>query len=723
MLEPLLIFAQLAVAPDSTYASAAVHALVARAAVANHAPPPAFRGYRAHVESELSLLLRDTLGRERAAQIEQFASAIAWDRGGEYEMHVVGYRAQSLGSPFSTLSFIHGWTEPSLFGERLRLGAQFVPDSAPRRSPPDTARRDTILVVHPFATDRDRFYRYSGGDTITVLRAGTRSIAIVRVRVTPHLHDSIRVGAFDGEIDLDAERGQIVRMRGQFVVLGPRSARRRSLLSRIPGLVGVAYVEFVNKEVNGQYWLPAFQRTELQTTFALLGHSRSVMRILSRFSDYSIDDTSIAIGATGDVNRISHRTTWAPTDSVSRYAGWRAPIGDATTSVTADDFDDVGPDAWKTSGAPRLDFMPTNSENLVRFDRVEGLYTGLEADLQMRSAAPGLSIGAIGGYAWSERTLRGGVHASLHRDVWTFGARAERSLPTTNDFLRPLGPRSGGLAAALGSVDDFDYVDRRVAVGAVTRVIGSLEHALMTLQFGVGDDRAERARLQRSWLGGRAFRPNRSVAPGTYALAMVDAEYHPGMSGQFVQPGIGVRLHYEVGRGALNWQRTELSASAREYYGPVALSVEARGGIVGGVVIPPQTVFELGGTAGLPGYEYKEFAGDRAALFRGYASYTLPLWRAPRRVFGSWYLPGLAPGVATGIQGGWAEISSATARNAILGLAVPLSSTPISRATGGIRATAGFGLTLFSGIAHIGAARPIDHPAPWRVVAGFGPSF
>jgi hypothetical protein len=289
MLLPLLVFAQLATVVDSTYSSEALRALVSRATVANHAPPPSFRGYRAHVESEMSLLMRDTLGRERAAQLEQLASSIQWQRGGTYDMHVVGYRAQGLGSPVSTLSFIRGWTEPSLFGERLRLGALFVGDSVRR----DSTRTDTIVVVHPFASDRDRFYRFAGGDTVTVLRTGTRAISVVRVHVTPWLRDSTRLGAFDGEIDLDAERGQIVRMRGGFVVLGPPRKGRRPLMARMPGLLGVAYCEFVNTEVNGQYWLPAFQRTELQSTFALMGHSRAVMRILSTFSNYDIEDRCV----------------------------------------------------------------------------------------------------------------------------------------------------------------------------------------------------------------------------------------------------------------------------------------------------------------------------------------------------------------------------------------------------------------------------------------------
>jgi hypothetical protein len=408
---------------------------------------------------------------------------------------------------------------------------------------------------------------------------------------------------------------------------------------------------------------------------------------------------------------------------VSRFGDWRAPIGELTSTVTANDFDDVGPDAWKTTGSPRIDFMPATTDDLVRFDRVEGLYTGFESTLHMRSAMPGLSIGAKGGYAWTERTARGGVHASLRREPWTFGARAERSLPSTNDFLRPFEPQSGGVVAALGSLDDFDYVDRRVALASVTRVLGSIEEALVTVQLGFGDDRAERARLTRGWFGSGPFRANRGVQSGTYSLATVDAEYHPSLSGDFVQPGIGARIHYEGARGALSWQRAELTVSGREYVGPFALSAEAQGGVVTGAVIPPQTLFELGGNAGLPGYDYKEFAGDRAALFRGYVNYTSPLLRAPKRVWRNVFIPGLAPGFAVGIQGGWTELSNDAALRALAGLGDPSRSSVVSRATDGIRATAGFGLTLFSGIMHIGVARPVDHAAPWKFVVGFGPSF
>jgi hypothetical protein len=341
----------------------------------------------------------------------------------------------------------------------------------------------------------------------------------------------------------------------------------------------------------------------------------------------------------------------------------------------------------------------------------------------MRSVVPGLSVGGSGGWAWRERTLRGEAHAVLQREPITVGARAERMLASTNDFMRPLAPQSGGLAALVGSVDDFDYVDRRVALASATRVFGSLDRALATVQLGVGDDRAEVARLAHGVIGGGSFRPNRGVAEGSYALGTLDLELHPNATGEFIQPGVGAHLHYEVGQGTLRWQRAELSIAGRRYWGPIALLLQADGGAVFGAAIPPQKLFELGGGSVLPGYDYKEFAGDRAALFRGYGSYTFSLWRTPRRIWRYLWLPGLAPGLAAGVQGGWTDISSDAARAAVLQLGAPWSSAPVSRATDGARATVGFGLTLFSGSAHLGLARPVDRRAPWKLVVGVGPAF
>ncbi|HEU4746915.1 MAG TPA: hypothetical protein VFS56_00330, partial [Gemmatimonadaceae bacterium] len=667
----LLFFAQLAAAPTSVYSSVHVRDLVARAALANRTAPAELRAYDARVESEFSINIRDTLGRERAGQIEQIASNVQWSRDGKYDMRVVGYRSQSVGSPVSALSFVHGWTIPSLYGDRLQLGVQLGPPPDPNARPRRGSGGNWITAVHPFSYDRDRYYRFSGGDTVVVMQSAARSIPLVRINVTPRLGDASRLAAFEGEMDLDVNRGQIVRMRGQFVIL---SRRGRPTLSPVPGLTGVVFVEFVNAEIDGRYWLPAYQRTELHSTFAMLGQVRGVMRVVSRFSDHNVETSGVPDTATR-MRATTQTTTWAPSDSVSRFGDWMASLGTATTNVDANDFEDVAPDAWRPTGRPRLDLAPTRTDNIFRYNRVEGLFTGLELNLRMRDAAPGLTFGGSTGWAWTEETVRGGAHINYRRDPWTTGIRGERRLSNTNDFIPPLNPENGGLAAMFGSIDDFDYVDRRVALAQITRTIISPDNYLVTVQFGAGSDRPEIARLEKGVGGGGTFRPNRAADEGTYALGIFEAEVHPGVSGDFVQPGLGARLHYEVGRGQLEWHRLELLLAARKYFGPLGLSLQADGGgVVGGtataitgdangISIPAQKLFELGGSGTLPGYDYKEFAGDRAVLLRSQATFAFPIWRTPHRLWRTLFVPGLAPGLAAGLQGGWTRLTNEAARS------------------------------------------------------------
>ena len=69
----LLLCAQIAgaLASDSTYTTPALRALVSRAAIENLRPPSEFRAYKSRIETELSLLIRDSLGREHTASVEQ----------------------------------------------------------------------------------------------------------------------------------------------------------------------------------------------------------------------------------------------------------------------------------------------------------------------------------------------------------------------------------------------------------------------------------------------------------------------------------------------------------------------------------------------------------------------------------------------------------------------------------------------------------------------------
>jgi hypothetical protein len=718
----LLIAAQLASSataalPDTTvYATAALRAMVEQAAISNRLPPPTLGGYRVGVESELAFVVRDTLGRERVAQAEQVAGRATWTRRGGYDLNIVGYRQQTLGVPMSALSLVRNWTLPTLYGDRLLLGIERS-GATGVRVVRRGARSDTVVAVHPLAADRERFYRYSGGDTVAILRSQARSIPVTRIRVEPRPDALGRFAGFDGEIHLDASRHQIVRMRGRFV---ERADRPGNALSRLTSVEAVAFVEFVNAEVGGEYWLPSYQRIEFQAMMALLGEMRSIFRVVSRFSGYDVETS-----ADQSLASVSHRreVTFAPSGTLDAFRDWTSELGATTASVSADDFAELAPPSWRPGGPPVWSLRPTRFDRMVHFNRVEGLYTGMEGSVDFRDAIPGLVIRADAGWAWSEATARGGVSVARSRGGVTVGGRAERRLEHTNDFLVDYAATGASLSAMFGSVDDFDYVDRVRGAVFGSRLFGSVQTGLVTAQLGWGRDAAARARLEHGWVPGpEPFRANRGAAEGSYGFGALEYEYRPDVSADFIQPGLGARLRYEGAAGELAWHRVEGTASVRRYLGPLSLALRGDAGVVLGGVIPPQQLFELGGREGLPGYDYKEFAGDQAALFRGFANYALPFQRAPYR-FGRIFIPGLAPGIGGSVQGGITRITTAAARDAVRALGAGWAEEPVSGETNGVRATVGGGLTLFSGAVHVGVARPIDRPAPWRWVFGFGSLF
>jgi len=752
MIAPLVMLLQLAQSPAQmpVYSSPALREFVDAAAASNHEPPAALAGYRARVESELSLIVRDTLGRERSAQIEQVALSASWEREREYDLRVVGYRSQSVGVPYSALSFARGWTIPYLYGDRLTLGVDFGDlggasrrgsrgDSTARDSASARKAADTVHAVHPLAADREQFYRFRGGDTIAILRSGQREIPIVRVHVVPILDSSrlTRLAAFEGEIDFDAIRHQIVRMRGRF--FATPLPRRRFSLSRLPGIVAVAYVELVNAEVDGRYWLPAFQRSEFQATFAPLGTERSVFRLVSRFYDLDVKQradsggTILAgapAGTRGSSDLLPH-LSYAPEDSISGYHDWTQALGTSTSGVKGSDFDDLAPDAWRASGPPRFDVTPTRIGQAFRYNRVEGAYTGFAARERFRDALPGVTAHGYGGWAWTERTFRGGASASYEHGTTTIAARAERVLATTNDFTPPLEDGAEGFGGLIGGYDAQDYVDRRVAALSLTSYIGRSQSVLMVVEAGPGSDRPEIARLNRSPIGGGQFRLNRWSTSGGYLRGAATVELHPDVTGLYLEPGVGAAASYEGAAGRLTWQRVEITLAARGDISNLVISSRAQGGIVWGAHLPPQQLFELGGENALPGYDYKQFAGDHAAIMGALASYTFPVLRRPWRLVRALMLPGLSPGIAAGIQSGWAEQSTAAARLATVQLdpaattcpSLAACPSPLSTATDGIRATVDARLTLFGGLIGVGVARPIDRAAPWRLAFRFGQEY
>ncbi len=697
-------------------------AFMAEAARVNARIPDRLKAYRARVETEMSLVVLDSGGRERTTQLEQVASEVRWRAPDRYDQRVVGYRQQAVAPTFSLMSFFGGWTVPTLYGNRLQLGVTSASD--PNR--PVAAARQS-LAIHPLAANRDTYYRFEGGDTAVTLFSNGRQIPIAHVRVTPRADAPGDAILFFGDMYLDADWKQIARMRGRLVEVRNGKVTIKAG-SRIPGVSGASFVELVNVEVDGEYWLPAFQRTEIQARIATFGDFRTILRIVSRFNDYRPNDSSWS----GPEARpgVRHNLTFASAASQGRFKAWEKPIGAASTDVYYSEFDDLAPAAWRTvenSGGFR--FRPRTLGEVFRFNRIEGLFTGVAIERDLRNGgASRVSARGSAGWAWAEGTARGMLGLEQRRGRTIAGLRVERSLTHTNDFQLPFS-WGATLSALLGSSDDFDYLDRGSATAFFSRTLGARQRSLIRIESGLGRDRAVHQNISRGIFVGpnEGFRPNRGIREGNFFRTATDLELNPEISGLFVDRGVGARIHYERADGGIRWQRLELRVAGRREIGPFQLFARGDAGTLLGTPVP-QAMFEIGSGEGLSAYKYKEFGGDRAALGRAVVGYTFPFLRAPIRLPSRLIVPGIAPGVAAGIHAGWADASSPAAELALIELgtaADPVTglTVPISRPTNGVRASAEFLATFFNGALALGVTRQIDTRGRWKFTWRMGQGF
>ncbi len=86
-----------------------------------------------------------------------------------------------------------------------------------------------------------------------------------------------------------------------------------------------------------------------------------------------------AAGASAPYNDLPKFTlSGAPKDSLQKFKGWYEPLGHETVQFQESDFFDLSPDRPVLIGKSRVSLLvPTLGENVVRFNRVEGIYIGI----------------------------------------------------------------------------------------------------------------------------------------------------------------------------------------------------------------------------------------------------------------------------------------------------------------------------------------------------------
>lgn len=725
-------------AQDSTEAPAyrtnLLRLLVTRAAARAATPARS----RAWLEQDAAAFSVRDDGRAIPMALYQRQGRLDWDADAGSAEHPAATRGETYDfDPLVTEALRPGWFVPSAAGDRFRL-------RQPIRRPPTLGDRlvratlgrfatqpETLAVVHPLARDRERAYRFDGGDTVSLALDG-EAITAVRLRVRPRLRPLVGGAVFTGDVWLDARTLLLRRMRGR--VDQRRTDVERARATILGDAEPIAYVD-LRTEVRAGAAVPAELRIEIVQPFGL-ENTIGILRLTARLSYDSVAAPRPAPSAATTPSAVAPPEYRLIEDDGGDPRPWSLALGDAMRAAEAADdrFAPWRPPRARPDGPPITRFEVRRESELYRFNRVEGLFTGLGVATRLRDAMPGTVLRASGGVAWRERTWR--ARASLNRTVGgtTGYLGVGRLLDITNDFGAPTDSGSIWLPL-LVSLDNFDYVERRYArVGAVMDLPGVAGRAI--LEGALVRDVPVTQHQGRGLFGG-PFLPNRGADPVSYGRAIAQVEVERGAELDPSGRRLGGALRAELAEGGANYQRLEAKvvARARGWRG-LALGAVLHGGVLLGTPIPQQ-LFELGAQQHLPGYAYKEFAGDRAASLDMLAIVPLGLLREPLGEVAGFVIPAIHPELQLGATAGWTDLTTPAAEAAARRLGFvydPVAGTPLRDAvtralrspgaTRTVRATISIGVRLFGGAVFAGAGRAVDGasdaPREWRAVFGVG---
>lgn len=702
---------------DPTYESPALRNLVAAVAENNRHVARTLSGYSGRVEAEAAIVRTDADGRERVSSLQQVALQVVWSRDGSYSEHAIGERALARGLLRFDVRKVPSFTVPALYGNRLDL---LLGPFGAREGGDPTAGPDDPQALHPLAEGRERIYAYNGGTVVERWAVSGRAISIARIQVTTRRVPEVRTTVFTGDLFIDVERRQLVGLRGRIQEIGGRRGAIKETAATLVREIGK--LEVVTAEFDGRYWLPSIERIELRLTSVLARNEAVSLRISSRFIELRPDsrlNAGVADTLASHPTAHPRRITIASADSLERYAQWRDGLGAVTA---ADAFDHLaGYDAADSDRSPSSNatFGTRTLREAIRYNKVEGLFTGVGGTLPLARLVRGTSIDLNGGRGWSDAAWRGSAQLRFDSGDWRLGVGGGRSLEGTNDFMYP--PNHAPLlASAIFSRDDFDYVDRRsLGIFAERRPLGGKSR--LRAEFGrmrdAGAEQSARAGLIR---GDSGFRENRPVTFGRFTRAVLAYERNPDVLAEYLHPGIGVMVRGEIGRGDLDYNRFDARLTVQRPFGR-HLTVGARvdvGALVARGAVPLQQVIELGGPEQLPGFGYKAFGGDRAAL--GQFSASIPLESLIGRAAQQ---RRLRAHLSTTIFVGVASSTGPNVASALNTLRMGAPACPVGApcAADGVPQTSiQLGLRLLDGALFVGAKRVISQRDRWTLALSAG---
>lgn len=679
------------------YDTPATGVLVERVIRAGSTIPAELRDFRADFRSAVHLSVTTDSAQvgETPVTVDEFVGELRWDRGGALQQSVRAHRLRTLTpTPYTLGTMLENpWIVPHLYGHTIELF-----QLSPARP---TSGRRVSRAIHPFSPRGPDLYRYEAGDT---LRVGTAEgvVTLVEVQVRPRAVPERGRQVVAGSFYVDVDRAAVARARFGFSDPGGGLRLTRA---------GI-YFELENGLVQGRYWLPYRQRQEVQVTSPLFGGALGV-RVVTLLTGYDLN------------------TGWTPPepgraallrDRAAGEAAFRGPIGEGLGEFDIDDFADLrrataGIDPDGREERIRLGFAPRRSEDLFRYNRVEGAFVGGAAEVEIPVPDARWEIYGTAGWAFAEGTARGELNARRVRDLpaapgqtrqWSVAGGAYRRLWEAQSF-RPLSRWGVGytLTAALGGYDILDYYD-----AAGVEASGAYRSGPWVARLGARwEDQDSVRRNTESFLFGEArnFPPVSPADPGQHAALEGELRFSRGAGAFSLGRSLVASLRAEAGLGDWRFGRVVGLLSARQSLGPFTLATRLDAGAIAGEA-PTQFLLRLGEAEGLRGYAPNEFGGTRAALGRARLLAHLPPYgQEPLARFGFFVIPPLRPALVLTGTGAWSTVAAAS-EDELLRIG--------ARETDGVRGTYGAGISFFEDTFVVEWSRPLREEGEGRWYVG-----
>ena len=640
----------------------------------------ALLSYRADARAYVYFYLdrRDT-GQRNLVKTDQVALEVLWRAPNLAKQRIVGWRNQKSMPTNIHYHIDHLAVVMENFGDEIRIGdGDEVSD-----------------VPHPAAPGAEVYYDYRLSDSLSLgLPGAGEPVRVYELQVRPK--DFARP-AFVGALFVDRREGALVRLDFTFT---PASYRDRRL--------DYVNISLDNGLWKGRFWLPNEQRLEVRRQIPELDiPAGSVIRGSLRVSNYRFNEPLDPVEFAG-------RPVVLAPEPQRRAFPFEQGIHEELRAEgigPAVELAEIRRQAMELARNRALSGLSQGlrlrlpaASDVLRYNRSEGAVLGLGVG---RPLTPTLNARLHGGWAFGARHAHGKAELRWQRGPLRLGLSGYANQPRDVG----VGPVASGAANTLAAFfAGRDYSDLYFAHGAALSARLALSpdwEAFGSLAYE-DHDQAERLSGFSVFEGGDSFRGLQPIHDGFFTLGSLGVRRTPtlGLAGWWrgglwvdgVLPDYSVELGMPGGglprppsvEGRAARLQAELGWGRRWTAGATELELHARGGVTSDQV-PLQQTFFLGGRGTVPGFSFREWAGNRY-LFGG-ATLTTDL--------GSPWMRGRlhANAGAARLYGG-----------------NPLRDAPAFRLRGGDGASLGAGVGLVNDLLYLDVHRGLGAGGLWEIV-------